>query len=294
MKNLMVRNIILFLIISIIPATAKAAFTDVELGARPLSMGASFVAVADDNNAIFWNPAGLESARKKEFTASYMELYDMVSYSALSYIRKFREIPVGLGLVSSSDVEGVYREIGLYFSLARNIRDKLDIGTSLKYLSSTAYTANMKLGNSRGLSLDAGIQYHNWRNILSFGLNFHNILGQVSYNRKSVKEIPGESYWQRPDFSYRIGLAVNPFKMPSYAKYTLVSAEICDGDFHLGLERSFWNILSLRAGLRTGNALNCALTAGFGLRMNALRFDYAYVGSKYGTETSQFSVSIRL
>ena len=32
---------------------------DLDLGARPLGMGGAFVAVANDGNAGYWNPAGL-------------------------------------------------------------------------------------------------------------------------------------------------------------------------------------------------------------------------------------------
>lgn len=38
-------------------------------GARPLSMGGAFVAVADDVNAIYWNPAGLGKLRGGDATA---------------------------------------------------------------------------------------------------------------------------------------------------------------------------------------------------------------------------------
>ncbi|MEW6097545.1 MAG: hypothetical protein AB1567_13690 [bacterium] len=38
------------------------------LGARPLSMGGAFVAVADDVHSCYWNPAGMGNVRNIEFT----------------------------------------------------------------------------------------------------------------------------------------------------------------------------------------------------------------------------------
>lgn len=38
------------------------------LGARPLSMGGAFVAVADDVHSSYWNPAGMANIKKVEFT----------------------------------------------------------------------------------------------------------------------------------------------------------------------------------------------------------------------------------
>ena len=51
-------------------------------GARPLGMGGAFVGVADDANALNWNPAGLPGLRRTEFTSSYSNLYELgISHS---------------------------------------------------------------------------------------------------------------------------------------------------------------------------------------------------------------------
>ena len=50
--------------------------------------------------------------------------------------------------------------------------------------------------------------------------------------------------------------------------------------------------VAARAGLRTGNDLTRSITVGFGISLSALKVDYAYVGSEFGAQTSQFSVSI--
>ena len=58
------------------------------VGTRPLSMGGAFIAVADDANAITWNPAGLPGLRRTEFTSTYANLYNMgitQSYICLLY-----------------------------------------------------------------------------------------------------------------------------------------------------------------------------------------------------------------
>ena len=39
--------------------TTAASFLDIGIGARSLSMGGAFVAVADDPTALYWNPAGM-------------------------------------------------------------------------------------------------------------------------------------------------------------------------------------------------------------------------------------------
>ena len=45
------------------------------IGARPLGMGETFVAIADDGNALSWNPAGLPSLGNHEIASSYADLF---------------------------------------------------------------------------------------------------------------------------------------------------------------------------------------------------------------------------
>lgn len=45
---------------------ARAGFNDIITGARPAGMGNAFVALADDVNALYWNPAGLTLQKHME------------------------------------------------------------------------------------------------------------------------------------------------------------------------------------------------------------------------------------
>jgi hypothetical protein len=276
--------------------TADGAFEDVELGARPLGMGSAFVAAADGASAIFWNSAGIVRVDGRELTMSYMELYDLVSYSCVGYAQRIKIGSIGFGLVSSSDVDGVYREMTLALSAAGEIYRGLSIGSNTEYLSSAANTGDVRIGNGRGLSLDLGCQYHVWEDLASFGITLQNLVGYVSYNREAVGDIPGQEYSQRPDFSYKVGAGIDLGRLlwenaPALDNVTL-AAELSDGDIHIGTEFIFWDVVAARAGFRTGNALTRSIAVGFGLELSGLTFDYAYVGSEVGSQTSQFSVSI--
>ena len=46
---------------------AQAKPMDLQIGARPLGMGGAFVAIADDINAVYWNPAGLTQLTSAQF-----------------------------------------------------------------------------------------------------------------------------------------------------------------------------------------------------------------------------------
>ena len=47
-------------------STLLSQYDQLFVGTRPLSMGGAFIAVADDANAITWNPAGLPGLRRTE------------------------------------------------------------------------------------------------------------------------------------------------------------------------------------------------------------------------------------
>ena len=63
------------------------------VGGRALGLGRAFVAIANDANAIYWNPGGLIAAYRKEFTSMYTNLFydSRYSYVAIALPRPFFE-----------------------------------------------------------------------------------------------------------------------------------------------------------------------------------------------------------
>lgn len=282
-------TIIIFLLIA---SSVYGAFEGVDPDARSLGMGSALVSVADDANAIFWNTAGIAHINQKELAMSYMELYDLVSYSSLSYVQRVKGSSFGLGVMSSSDTDGIYHEMKLILCYAKEAVNNLNLGANVNYLSSEAYTSNVKLGNGKGVSFDLGCQYRMLNDGVSLGIRLQNLLGYVDYNRKAVMSIASKKYSQSPDFSYGLGASVDLERFLPALKDVIVATELADGDFHTGMEYTFRNIISIRSGLRFGNALTRAITAGFGIKASALKLDYAYVSSSVGAQTSQFSISV--
>jgi hypothetical protein len=272
--------------------SAYGAFEGIDLDARSLGMGSAFVSVTDDAGAIFWNTAGIAQVNQKELAMSYTELYDLVSYSSLGYVQRLKNSSVGVGVMSSSDTDGIYHEMELIMCYAREAINNLDVGANVKYLSSEAYIGDVKLGNGKGVSLDLGCQYHILDDDVSIGVRLQNLLGYVSYNRRAIMDIAGKKYSQSPGFSYGLGASADLERFLPVLKDTIFATEIADGDFHTGVEYTFHDIISIRSGLWFGNALTRAITAGFGIKASALKFDYAYVSSSVGAQTSQFSISV--
>ena len=74
-----------------------AEFLSHGVGARALGMGSSFVSIADDATATYWNPAGLVQIPKRAFAAMYSDSFaaaqgsflskGLVEYNFVSYVQ---------------------------------------------------------------------------------------------------------------------------------------------------------------------------------------------------------------
>ncbi len=75
-----------------------ADFLNVGVGARAIGLGGSFVAVADDATAAYWNPAGLTRIPSHAFSAMYADAFQansggffskgLVNYSFMNYVTR--------------------------------------------------------------------------------------------------------------------------------------------------------------------------------------------------------------
>ncbi len=79
-----------------------AEFLSHGVGARALGMGSSFVSVADDATAAYWNPAGLVQIQKRAFAAMYSDSFGtgqggflskgLVEYNFVGYVQQIEGI----------------------------------------------------------------------------------------------------------------------------------------------------------------------------------------------------------
>lgn len=62
--------------------TVGMPFLKLGVGARPAAMGDAFCAVADDANAMFWNPGGLGMMNQFDVSLMFMNLFRAVTYTS--------------------------------------------------------------------------------------------------------------------------------------------------------------------------------------------------------------------
>jgi len=264
--------------------------TKIGIGARPLGMGRAFVAIADQENAVFINPAGLSYTKKWSLSSMYASFLGDVNYITFGFtypLPLFRNGGVGIGYVGSN-VPGIIsptQEGFNYSDYHNNVyliaasfspRDDLSFGSALKIFDQGFSGYVNSIG--KGYDLDLGVKWDIDKR-LGLGLNLQNILpvsmgGKISWPNGDEQSIPAVA---------KAGLKglTEDGSILFAVDYDLQINKNLPGTGHIGAEWKFHPNLALRGGLdqnlsaMTGNtATNVSL--GIGLEIGSVKFDYAY------------------
>jgi hypothetical protein len=166
--------------------TTAGQFLKIGAGARPIGMGGSYVALANDITAVYWNPAGLSRVNGNGEAifnhAAWLADTDY-NFAAVSLnVTGFGSL--GLQVISFSTPEQDVRTIrnpegtgqkwsGNFISLgltyARRLTDKFSIGFTGKYVQEKIFNAR-----SQGAAFDLGILYITPVNSLTLGASITN------------------------------------------------------------------------------------------------------------------------
>ena len=293
-------------------------FLKIGVGARQAALGSAGIAVVQDVNAVFWNPAGVTGIARVETSFSYTRWFADMNYvggavggtwdgvgtvalsvAALNY-GDIQEAVVGGGgsndTRTGNTVTGGDLMAGL--TLARRFTDRLSIGATTKLLRESLWDYSVTT-----YAFDVGTFYEMGYNGLQLAMSLQNFGGSVSFlddtatDRQEGYDLP---------LVFRIGVATSlvgaqdAFVTAGPGHHVVLSAEaINTNDFserlHVGLEYTFADLLALRGGYRMGyEEGNWA--AGFGLapELNGLqlRLDYAYGSNQYLQDPHRLTMTV--
>lgn len=68
--------------------TTGAPFLKIGVGARAIAMGEAYGALADEVNAIYWNPAGLINIQRREISFMHAAWFDSINYEYVAFAEK--------------------------------------------------------------------------------------------------------------------------------------------------------------------------------------------------------------
>lgn len=130
--------------------TSSGSFLRIGVGARATGLGESFVAVANDPSAIYWNPAGLASMQRSELLLSHVEWPADIRYEHAAWVLPVRRFGGSLafqfGVLSTQMDETTelqpfgtgrqfnYSDAVAGIAYARRWTDKLLVGAGTKWV----------------------------------------------------------------------------------------------------------------------------------------------------------------
>lgn len=252
-------------------------------GARALSLGSAYVAMADDPSAVFWNPAGLEFIPRVSLSLFHTQLgisglsYDFIGFAYPTL--QFGTIGVGYSRIGVdnipvSDVFGQivdenftfdYSEI--YISYAKKIFWGLTPGFTFK-VHRQSFSFNGQDNSAFGL--DGGLLYrpHAEEGLLSnlsVGFHFQNLIKpEINFSANSDTLPKKLSLGVMKGFP--VGLAG---KLNLLFSFDQVTGE--GGSIHTGAEYSFRNRGTIRVGYDRD-----VPSFGAGIRYKFVNIDYAF------------------
>ena len=264
--------------------TSSAAFLRIGWGARPAAMGDAFTAAADDADALYWNPAGLNYVPRLQETFGHNVWIDGINSEHLAFaFRRKPNVVLGAGIsyVNVGDIEradkygnalGYYgaTDMALLFSYARRTKAGLNLGANLKVIRERIET-----DSGQSFAADVGAIYEKSPR-LKFGVTLKNLGTGLALSKETNTSCPlpmglrAGAAWQ---YSKNLLLA-SEFSLPFDDALTL----------HFGTEYLYPSkvkgaSLMLRAGIKTGGmsylGAMSAITLGFGVASGAVGVDYA-------------------
>jgi hypothetical protein len=263
------------------------AFSEVKLGlgARPMALGEAFVAVADDWNALAWNPAGLAQMQGDQIGIMHDIYIEDTSLEYLAYAHGFSNSGLGVnvsmfnyGQIDKFDsVNGLPESKGEFTPALYNatvgygawVSDRMALGADVKFLYQTIDDQTYNT-----FAFDIGTLIKTSVEGLNLGMVLQNFGNSIGYAMLPISLNVGVSYLLPATFA-----ANDKWTLLSSMDVPFRDAAYTSG--HLGTEYWFANVFALRAGYKVENnadlgALN-GLSAGLGLRLGIVYVDYALV-----------------
>jgi len=269
------------------------AFALTVSGARPIGLNGAYVAIADDANAIWWNPAGISQLERTAFTSTHASLYDVdgLSMSSLGFAKPTDVGAFGAGVtyLRASDIpitdangniieHSAQSEEVLTLSYGNSLFGRLHLGANVRYLHSG------RIIDYSGLSLDLGLLANPARRFY-LGAMLQQIasylaVGDDGDSQELPRSIKAAAAFRTGSLS--VGLGLDNLSSSNYREIS-AGCEILPSDF-----------VVLRIGLRAGmrNETSLSWSAGIGLNLRRLHVDYAYTNQPSLASNHLVSISL--
>ncbi len=289
---------------------STAQFLKIGVGSRSTAMGESFVAIANDASALYWNPAGLVQFDQDQLMFSHnqwvVDIYHDF-FGAVYHLDAANAFGVSFTSLSTKDMpvttEFAPYGTGEYFSYgdlafavtySRKMTDKFSFGGTIRYIEETLDKLKM-----RGVMIDLGTYYWTGLGTTRFAVAVSNFGNQLAPDGKVVLVGKREkSNWQSfsPPTIFRIGFAFEPYESGDNKITSSIQLNHPNDNKEnvtTGLEYSWKNIVFFRGGYKF-NVDEQNYSFGFGInlpiRIAYCNIDYSYSNFENLGNAQRFSI----
>jgi hypothetical protein len=311
--------------------TSSAAFLRIPAGAKAISMGSAFTAIADDGSAMFWNPGNITDQIKTTLFVHHTPWLPGLTYDYLAFTMPVSNLGViGLNVVSlrTQEIEITTLEaqmgtgetytaastaVGITF--ARKLTDRFSIGGSIKYISEKIFNCT-----ATAFAFDIGTMFITPFKDVRLGVSISNVGTEMRINGDDLNSYVDIAPDQHGNNDNIVGqMKTNGFSLPIIMRLglsydLLLSAQsrltfACDGvnpndnaqSVNTGIEFApLGDLLFIRGGYNDLflKDAEMGLTLGAGLNLSAfdyfdLSFSYAYQSLKYLGDINHISIELK-
>jgi len=277
--------------------TTSFQFLKVIPDARSSGMGEAFVSVADNSDAVFWNPASLTKVHGFDASFSYVDWFLDVSHLSLSAAYNIEGVGVigfqammnDLGTIEVTRVSNLYRDAnGNYnpgltgetikpgskvfgVSFARKLTDKFAFGLTAKY----AYE-DLAVKSASALMFDGGVLYQTGFRSIEIAATLRHFGPEAKFYNKPYPLPQTFTIGISTDlFSSDNPLLMNLTDQKLLVAFNLSQPRDYSQQYQVGMEYSFKKMFFLRAGYKI-NYDEEGLTIGAGVKYSGYRIDYSF------------------
>jgi hypothetical protein len=280
--------------------TATAQFLKIGVGARAAAMGESFVAVANDASALYWNPAGLVQFKDDEVFAAHTNWLVDIKHEFIGAVYHIStEDAIGISLISlQTDDMPVTTEVqpygdGTYFrygdiavglTYSRKMTPQFSFGGTIRYIHETLDVLKMN-----GVVVDFGTYYWTGLGSSRFSAVVTNF-GNQMFPQGSVLGTDGSTTSQFQQFSpptmFKFGFAFEPYSDEIHTLTTSIQLNHPNDNSEnlgIGMEYQLMKMFFLRGGYRLNvDEQNFSFGAGVAASISAVQFNVDYGYSAFG------------
>ncbi len=267
----------------------------IQTGVRPAGMGNAFVGVANDINALYYNPAGLGTLRNVEFTALQQNLASDTTYrnAALaismgevtsSNVSQFGTVALSFGILDFGKIQGRdnlgnttpdFKANDTVWTLGygKGFFDTIFVGAAYKRMDQRI--SDIRASNS---AFDLGLLYRlssEWK----IGLSGRNLGGDINFS-SAEEPLPRTT---------TLGFGYTPFKDALTFSLDIEKPRETENFAKGGVEWLINRTIALRSGYNSGTGPNGGFSFGVGLcfmdfetlwfPVQRLSIDYAFLPS---------------